>query len=108
MADLLPVKSYRRIPVGLELPKLIQVQIESFERLKRDGFVNLFAEISPIESYNQGMQLYFPSGDAFSEEWGLNFWYEDPKNTVEECLERDLTYSSALYVTVLLKGKDVP
>ncbi len=108
MAELLPVKSYRRIPVGLELPKLIQVQIESFERLKRDGFVNLFAEISPIESYNQGMQLYFPSGDAFSKEWGLNFWYEDPKNTVEECLERDLTYSSALYVTVLLKGKDVP
>ena len=59
MADLVPTKSYRRIPVGLELPHLIQVQIDSFERLKRDGFTNLFAEISPIESYNQGMQLYF-------------------------------------------------
>jgi len=108
MAELLPTKSYRRIPVELELPKLIQVQIDSFERLKREGFNDLFGEISPIESYNKGMQLYFPCGDAFSKEWGLKFWYEEPKNTVEECLERDLTYASPLYVTVLLKGKEIP
>jgi DNA-directed RNA polymerase subunit beta len=108
MAELLPIKSYRRIPVGLDLPKLIQVQIDSFERLKREGFYQLFAEISPIESYNKGMQLYFPSNDATSKEWDLKFWYEDPKNTIEECLERDLTYASPLYVSVLLKGKEVP
>ena len=108
MAELLPIKSYRRIPVGLDLPKLIQVQIDSFDRLKREGFYNLFAEISPIESYNRGMQLYFPSNDAVSKEWDLKFWYEDPKNTIEECLERDLTYASPLYVSVLLKGKEVP
>jgi DNA-directed RNA polymerase subunit beta len=108
MAELLPTKSYRRIPVGLELPQLIQVQIDSFNRLKRDGFYSLFAEISPIESYNNGMQLYFPTDDAFSKEWGLKYWYEEPTNTIEECLERDLTYSSPLYVTVLLKGKEVP
>ena len=108
MADLMPIKSYRRIPVGLELPKLIQVQIDSFERLKRDGFYGLFAEISPIESYNKGMQLYFPTGDALSKEWDLKYWYEEPKNTIEECLERDLTYASSLYVRVLLQGKEVP
>ena len=108
MADLLPIKSYRRIPVGLDLPKLIQVQIDSFERLKREGFYSLFSEVSPIESYNKGMQLYFPTGDDFSKEWGLKFWYEEPKNTIEECLERDLTYASPLYVTVLLKGKEIP
>ncbi|HEY9121833.1 MAG TPA: DNA-directed RNA polymerase subunit beta, partial [Brevefilum sp.] len=108
MADLLPVKSYRRIPVGLDLPKLIQVQMDSFERLKREGFHSLFAEVSPIESYNKGMQLYFPTGDDFSKEWDLKYWYEDPKNTIEECLERDLTYASPLYVTVLLKGKEIP
>jgi len=108
MADLLPIKSYRRIPVGLDLPKLIQVQIDSFERLKREGFHSLFSEVSPIESYNKGMQLYFPTGDAFSKEWDLKFWYEEPKNTIEECLERDLTYASPLYVTVLLKGKEIP
>jgi DNA-directed RNA polymerase subunit beta len=54
------------------------------------------------------MQLYFPTGDEFSKEWGLKFWYEEPKNTIEECLERDLTYASPLYVTVLLKGKEIP
>lgn len=108
MAELLPIKSYRRIPVGLDLPKLIQVQIDSFERFKREGFYSLFSEVSPIESYNKGMQLYFPTGDEFSKEWGLKFWYEEPKNTIEECLERDLTYASPLYVTVLLKGKEIP
>jgi len=108
MAELLPIKSYRRIPIGLDLPKLIQVQIDSFTRLKADGFYNLFSEISPIESYNKGMQLYFPSTDDVTKEWDLKFWYEDPKNTIEECLERDLTYASPLYVSVLLKGKEVP
>ncbi|MCB2210294.1 DNA-directed RNA polymerase subunit beta [bacterium] len=108
MAELLPTKSYRRIPVGLELPKLIQVQMDSFLRLKREGFTHLFGEISPIESYNKGMQLYFPSDDEISKEWGLKYWFEDPKNTIEECLERDLTYSSPLYVSVLLKGKEIP
>jgi len=108
MANLLPIKSYRRIPVGLELPPLIQVQMDSFQRLKRDGFYGLFAEISPIESYNEGMQLYFPTGDALSKEWDLKYWYEEPKNSIEECLERDLTYASPLYVRVLLKGKEVP
>jgi len=82
--------------------------MDSFGRLKREGFHQLFGEISPIESYNKGMQLYFPSGDAISKEWGLKYWFDDPKNTIEECLERDLTYASPLYVTVLLKGKDIP
>jgi DNA-directed RNA polymerase subunit beta len=108
MAELLPVKSYRRIPVGLELPKLIQVQMDSFERLKREGFNALFGEFSPIESYNKGMQLYFPCDDAISKEWDLKYWYEEPKYTIEECLERDLTYACPLYVTVLLKGKEIP
>jgi len=108
MAELLPTKSYRRIPVGLELPKLIQVQMDSFLRLKREGFTHLFGEISPIESYNKGMQLYFPANDDISKEWELKYWFEEPKNSIEECLERDLTYASPLYVSVLLKGKDVP
>ncbi len=107
MADLLPTKSYARIKTGLPLPKLIQVQMDSFERLKREGFNHLFAEISPIESYNQGMQLYFPCDDDVSKEWGLKYWFEEPKNTIEECLERDLTYASPLYVSVVLKGKEI-
>ena len=108
MANLLPTKSYSRISVALPLPNLIKVQLESFERLKKEGLSDLFHEVSPIESYNKGMKLYFPSRDPISEQWSLTYWFGEPKNTVEECVERDLTYASPLYVSVLLAGPDVP
>ena len=104
MAELMPPKSYARIPVGLDLPKLIQVQLDSFQRLKAEGLTNLFNEISPIESYNKDLRLYFPSNDPAFKDFGLTYWFEQPKNTIEECLERDLTYSCPLYVSVLLEG----
>jgi DNA-directed RNA polymerase subunit beta len=107
MASALPSKSYARIDVKLSLPDLIEVQIDSFERLKREGLADLFHELSPIESYNKGMKLYFPSRTKESEEWGLTYWFGEPKHTIEECVERDLTYASPLYVSVLLAGPDV-
>ncbi|HRQ23336.1 MAG TPA: DNA-directed RNA polymerase subunit beta, partial [Anaerolineales bacterium] len=108
MASSLPLKSYARIPVKLDLPNLIEVQLDSFERLKKEGLGDLFHEISPIESYNKGMKLFFPSRGAESQQWGLKYWFGDPKHTIEECVERDLTYASPLYVSVLLAGPDVP
>ena len=108
MANLLPTKSYSRISVALPLPNLIKVQLESFGRLKKEGLSDLFHEVSPIESYNKGMKLYFPSRDPISEQWSLTYWFGEPKNTVEECVERDLTFASPLYVSVLLAGPDVP
>ena len=108
MASILPSKSYARIRVGLPLPDLIEVQLESFERLKREGLADLFHELSPIESYNKGMKLYFPSQTEESRQWGLTYWFGEPKHTLEECVERDLTYASPLYVSVLLAGPDVP
>jgi len=108
MASSLPRKSYARIPVKLDLPNLIEVQLDSFQRLKKEGLGDLFHEISPIESYNKGMKLFFPSRGAESQQWGLKYWFGDPKHTIEECVERDLTYASPLYVSVLLAGTDVP
>ena len=108
MASSLPRKNFARIPVKLNLPDLIEVQLDSFERLKSEGLADLFHEISPIESYNKGMKLYFPSRSPESEQWGLKYWFGEPKHTIEECVERDLTYSSPLYVSVLLAGTDVP
>ncbi len=100
-------KSYARIKVQLSLPNLIEVQLELFERLKREGLTDLFHEITPIESYNKGMKLYFPSQTKELQEWGLTYWFGDPKHTLEECVERDLTYASPLYVSVLLAGPEV-
>jgi DNA-directed RNA polymerase subunit beta len=108
MASSLPRKNFARIPVKLSLPNLIEVQLDSFERLKREGLGDLFHEVSPIESYNKGMKLYFPSRSPESEQWGLRYWFGEPKHSIDECVERDLTYSSPLYVSVLLAGPDVP
>jgi DNA-directed RNA polymerase subunit beta len=108
MASALPRKNYARIPFSLDLPDLIEVQLDSFVRLKEEGLGDLFHEISPIESYNKGMKLYFPSRGPEAEQWGLKYWFGEPKHTIEECVERDLTYASPLYVSVLLAGADVP
>ena len=107
MAYDFPSKSYARIQVQLSLPNLIEVQLESFERLKKEGLADLFHEITPIESYNKGMKLYFPSQTKESQEWGLTYWFGEPKHSQEECVERDLTYASPLYVSVLLAGPEV-
>lgn len=108
MASDLPNKSYARIPVSLALPKLIEVQLDSFIRLKKEGLTDLFHELSPIESYNKGMKLFFPSHSEESRQWDLSYRFDPPKHSIEECVERDLTYASPLWVTVLLAGPEVP
>jgi len=108
MYSSLPRKSYARIPINIKLPNLIEVQLDSFERLKREGLGDLLHEVSPIESYNKGMKLYFPSRSPEAKQWGLKYWFGEPKHSIEECVERDLTYASPLYVSVLLAGPDVP
>jgi DNA-directed RNA polymerase subunit beta len=104
----LPRKNYGRIPVKLNLPNLIEIQLDSFARLKKDGLGDLFHEVSPIESYNKGMKLFFPSRSPEAKQWGLKYWFGEPKHSIEECVERDLTYANPLYVSVLLAGADVP
>lgn len=104
MADKMTPKNYARIPVGLPLPQLIQVQLDSFQRLKSEGLGSLFNEISPIVSYNGDLKLHFPSNTEIAKEFNLTYWFEEPKNSIEECLERDLTYACPLYVSVLLDG----
>ncbi len=108
MAQVEPDKSYARIKAKYPLPDLIEVQLQSFEDLKSEGLANLFHEISPIESYNKGMKLYFPSQTPEADEWKLTYWFDEPKHTIDECIERDLTYACPFYVSVLLAGADVP
>ncbi len=104
----LPIKSYARIDVKLPLPDLIEIQLASFERLVSERLADLFDEITPIEAYNGGMRLYFPSRTPEAKQWGLRYWFEEPKHTVEACVERDLTYARPLWVSVLLAGPEVP
>jgi DNA-directed RNA polymerase subunit beta len=108
MASGMGQKWYSRIPDTFSLPRLIEVQLDSFSWLKEKGLAELFDEISPIISYNGGMKLFFPGNSPESQEFNLQYWFDDPKHDIEECLERDLTFAAPLYVSVLLAGSEVP
>ena len=88
-------RSYADIPTVLDVPNLIQVQLDSFNWLKTEGLKELFEEISPIEDFPGGrFELVFEDHS-----------FEEPKYTEEECREKEITYSAALHVTVKLKIK---
>ncbi|HRE48785.1 MAG TPA: DNA-directed RNA polymerase subunit beta [Aggregatilineales bacterium] len=106
MKKRLDTKNYARTHDVQELPSLIEVQLQSFEWFKTDGMGELFSEISPIESYNGSLKLYFPGPQPETDEFGLKYWFEDPKHSEELCLERDMTYSAPLYVRVALVNKE--
>jgi DNA-directed RNA polymerase subunit beta len=85
----------------MDLPTLIDVQLRSFEQFTSEGLAELFDEISPIESFNGDLKLYFPSKRKEVEDFNLTYWFEAPKYSVEECVERDMSYAAPLYVRVL-------
>ncbi len=106
MSDVLGQKSYARTHNLLTLPSLIEVQLESFEWFRQEGLGELFDEISPIESFNGGMSLWF--SDKRKPGHKLGYRFEEPKYSIEQCVERDMTYAAPLYVKVLLDGPEVP
>ncbi len=100
-------KSYARTIDPLELPTLIDVQLESFASFIEEGLSELFEEISPIESFNGNLKLYFPSDSPEVEGFGLKYWFDEPKYTVEECVERDMSFAAPLHVKVLLYSTEL-
>jgi DNA-directed RNA polymerase subunit beta len=98
-------KNYARTLDVLELPSLIEIQLESFQRFIDEGLNELFDEISPIESFNGNLRLFFPGSSAEAAQFDLKYWFEDPKYPEEECLERDITFAKPLYVKVALVNR---
>jgi len=99
-------KSYARITDAERLPRLIEVQLESFCWFQREGLSQLFDELSPIESFNGNLKLYFPGSEARGAHFDLGYRFGEPKYSEEECLERDITYAVPLYVRVLLDNRE--
>ncbi|WP_106817267.1 DNA-directed RNA polymerase subunit beta [Janibacter massiliensis] len=102
--------SFAKIREPLEVPDLLALQTESFDWLlgnekwqarvaeaieagrtdvpDRSGLEEIFEEISPIEDFAESMSLSFRESR-----------FESPKYSIEECQERDQTYSAPLFVT---------
>ncbi len=102
----LPTKTYARTTNPLELPTLIDVQLNSFDTFKDESLAELFDEISPIESFNGDLRLYFPCDQPEVQGFDLKYWFGEPKYSVEECVERDMSYAAPLYVQCLLYSTD--
>ena len=100
-------KNYAKVESTFDLPKLIDVQLDSFEQFRQDSLTELFEEISPIESYNGDLKLYFPCSRPEVDGFDLKYWFEEPKYTVDECVDRDMSYAASLYVRVLLYRTDL-
>ena len=100
------VKNYARIPDVQELPSLIDVQLRSFNWFVDEGLLELFHEISPIESFNGNLQLFLPGYSPEAEQFDLKYWFEDAKYDRDLCLERDMSYARPLYVRVALVNRE--
>jgi DNA-directed RNA polymerase subunit beta len=84
--------SFANLDEVLDLPDLIAIQRESFEWFLHTGLAETFRDISPIKDFTETLQLE------------LEFDPEDedlrppPKFTVEECKEKDMTFSAPIFV----------
>ena len=84
--------SFGNLKEPLELPDLIAIQRESFEWFLDEGLANTFRDISPIKDFSESLQLELEF-DPFDEDLR-----PPPKFTVEECKEKDMTYSAPVFV----------
>jgi len=91
-------KSYARLSQILDIPNLIEVQLDSFLWFQEEGIKQLLEEVSPIKDFTGNrLELSFV---------GYEFRIPNDWKTEEECRQRDLTYSAPLYVRakLLVKG----
>ena len=94
-------KNFGKLKESLSIPNLIEVQKNSYKQLTDynndlsdnlvKGFNRVFKSIFPIEDLNEKATLEY-----------VSYRFEKPKFDTEECIQRGLTYSSALKCTLRL------
>jgi DNA-directed RNA polymerase subunit beta len=99
-------KYFGKIREVLEMPNLIEVQKSSYDLFLNsgdaeqptdgDGIQGVFQSVFPIRDFNETAVLEF-----------VKYELEAPKYDVEECMERDMTYSAPLKVTLRLIVFDI-
>ena len=88
--------SYSKINEVIDMPNLIEIQKNSYNQFLEEGLKEVFRDVSPITDYTGNLILEFV-------DYSLD---ESPKYSVEECKERDTTYSAPLKVKVRLINKE--
>ncbi|TCS81557.1 DNA-directed RNA polymerase subunit beta [Tepidibacillus fermentans] len=88
-------RSYARIEEVLEIPYLIEIQKKSYEWFLEKGLRELFKDISPIQDFTGNLILEF-----------IDYSLGEPKYTVDDAKERDVTYAAPLRVKVRLINKE--
>lgn len=90
------LKSYASREAVLEVPNLIQTQLDSFKLLIGEGLRELLKEISPIEDF---------TGNRFELRF-LSHEFGTPKHTLAQCREQETTFDAPLYITTELRVKE--
>ena len=87
--------SYAKIKEVLDMPHLLDIQRNSYEWFLKEGLQEIFHDISPIQDFTGNLVLSF---EAFN--------LGEPKYDVDECKERDVTFSAPLRVNVRLINRE--
>jgi len=89
--------SFARQKEVLDMPNFIEIQKDSYDWFLNEGLKEAFADISPIEDYSNNLSLEFVD---------YKLCRDEAKYTIEECKDRDATYSAPLKVKVRLHNKE--
>ncbi|HIE12033.1 MAG TPA: DNA-directed RNA polymerase subunit beta, partial [Desulfotomaculum sp.] len=87
--------SYGKLREVLEIPNLIEVQRKSYRWFLEKGLREALSDISPIKDFTGNLVLEF-----------LDYTIGEPKYSVRECKDRDVTYAAPLRVKVRLINKE--
>ena len=96
------VKRYNRYRNKYELPSLISIQLDSYQELKDNGIQQVFKDISQISSKDKRYTIHLPDESAFATEHNLSWRLDPPEYSVQECIDKGLTFSCSLIADVLL------
>ncbi|MCX7658210.1 MAG: DNA-directed RNA polymerase subunit beta, partial [Oscillospiraceae bacterium] len=88
--------SFGKINEVLDMPNLIEVQKNSYKWFLEEGLKEVFRDVSAISDYNGNLVLNFV-------DYRID---EEPKYSIAECKERDVTYAAPLRVKVTLWNKE--
>ena len=87
--------TYSQIKEVIELPNLIQIQLSSYEWFLKEGLRTALKEVFPISDFSGNLELDF-----------VDYSRGEPKYSVLECKERDVSYQAPLKLKVRLTDKE--